>query len=331
MLRLVLYGLWGSRCYRCQRPKDFNDIQIDHIIPRHTNAERLEELTRQYGLPRDFDIDAPGNLAPICSVCNGPRVKGMKEYRARLLEQDQLDRALALQPKVVEQVIGFSKSKKLAELLLRASQADLSDPNARHAFEEHAPAVVQKLALLDVGELNYVSFSIEMVEIDQEPTLEVGISLRSRGRVAAALLSDICGCPITNVLRSPVEEVVRKIRENTRAAFERTDGPAGPTVSGPPEFGFIRIDIDSIDYQCDRPGIEFTFDGGFEADLTASLVQDNPDGIGLNEIQGDAQVYGGFSFRATWNPSSPPGNLDVGACWIESWRDDVELHDASAS
>jgi 5-methylcytosine-specific restriction endonuclease McrA len=56
--------------------QDFNDIEIDHIIPKHLGPECLKELKDKYGLPEDFDIDAPQNLAPICSVCNGPRGKG---------------------------------------------------------------------------------------------------------------------------------------------------------------------------------------------------------------------------------------------------------------
>ena len=329
MLRLVLYNLWGSRCYRCQRPKDFNDIQIDHIIPRHVNSERLRELKRQYGLPRDFEINAPANLAPICSVCNGPRGKGKKEYRARLLEQDQLDRAISLQPKVVEQVLRFGKSRRIADHLLQASQTDLSDPNARQAFQEHAPAVVQKLALLDPEKVNYTSFSTEVVEIGHGAALEVDISLNNRGRAAALILPDICRCSITNLLTVPAGGLTRKIRRRTRAAFQRIDGPAGPTVSGPPKIVFIWIGIDRIDYGREWPGIEFTFEGIFEADLTASVVQDNIHGVGLDEVQGHAQVYGTFSFGATWNPSDAPGELDVGESWVASWKDDIQLHNTS--
>jgi hypothetical protein len=331
VLRLVLYRLWGLRCYRCHRPKDFNDIQIDHIIPRHTSPERLAELVLQYGLPGDFDIDAPGNLAPICSVCNGPRVKGMKEYRARLLEQDQLDRALALQPQVAEQVTSFGRPGKIAEHLLRASEADLSHPGSRRAFEEHAPAVVQKLALLDAAKVDFTSFSTAAVEVGEGTGLEVGISLGRRGRVAAAFLTDICGCSVANVLTGPVAELLGKIRANTQSAFERANvRGGGPTVSGPPEIGYIRIDVGHVGYIRSWPGVKFSFEGGFEADLSASLVQDGSDGIGLREIQGDAQVYGMFSFEATWNPSGDHGDMDISGCLIEWWKDDIQLHDTSA-
>jgi hypothetical protein len=218
VLRLVLYNLWAWRCYRCHRPKDFNDIQIDHIIPKHVGAERVRELMDQYGLPSDFDLDAPGNLAPICSVCNGPRGKGKKEH-LRPVVLDQLVRALELGPAVVEQVRGFGNSRRVAEHLLRASQTDLSDPDARQAFEEHAPAVTQKLALLDSEKVDFVSFSTTEVEIDEGSDLEVGLSLNSRGRVAALVLKSVCECAMEDVLREPVSETARARRlENKLSA-----------------------------------------------------------------------------------------------------------------
>ena len=65
--------------------------------------------------------------------------------------------------------------------------------------------------------------------------------------------------------------------------------------------------------------------------LSASLVQDNLDGIGLNEAQGDAQVSGTFSFVATWYFSADPGGVDEGECWIKSWKDDIQSHNLRTS
>jgi hypothetical protein len=68
--------LWGYKCYWCQKPKDYYDVAIDHIIPQTVKDERLEELAAQFGLDTGFDIHDPRNLAPICSSCNGPGGKG---------------------------------------------------------------------------------------------------------------------------------------------------------------------------------------------------------------------------------------------------------------
>ncbi|MEV0663587.1 hypothetical protein ACIBI3_29665 [Actinomadura luteofluorescens] len=322
MLRLVLYNLWSSRCYWCHRPKDFNDIQIDHILPRDLATKDREDLIANYGLPEDFDFDDSRNLAPICSACNGTRGKGKNEYGDKPVYMEQLRRAGEFRSTVIEQVLSFGNSKRVAEYLLRVSKTDLSDPKARQAFERHAPAIVQKLALLDEARVDYVSFRTKTVTVNGE-NLEVGFSLDNRGRTAVAILESVCECAVTTVLEERVVELVSIIRRKTQTEFEDIEGPAGPTSSGAPESLFMRIDIDSVNYERWTRFMEFTFSGAFEASLSASLVQDNWDGIGLNEIQGDAQVSGTFSFAVTWDFSAEPGDVEVSECAIDKWKADV--------
>ncbi|MFD3997124.1 HNH endonuclease [Streptomyces sp. NPDC058583] len=323
VLKLVLHRLWDSRCYRCHRPKDFNDVQIDHIIPRDTDAQRLKKLKAEYGLPHDFDIDGPENLAPICPVCNGPRGKGNRTYGPVPVVLDQLARAHALRPRVIEQVSKFGNSTRAAEHLLRASESDLNDPRVRQAFEEHAPAIVQKLALLNEDKADFVTFRSTLVQPFYTEPREVGISLNSRGRTAEAFLEDVCGCAVDDVVSRPYADLTRKISIGIQESMANLDGPAGPIVAGPPEFVFIRTDIDSIEFERCGRSIEFAFEGNFESILTASLVQTRWDGIGLEDMQGDADVFGTFSFTATWDFSAETETLDTTECWITSWRENL--------
>ncbi|QIY98256.1 HNH endonuclease [Streptomyces sp. S1D4-11] len=324
VLKMILYTLWNSRCYWCHRPMDFNDAEIDHILPKDAGAKRLMELKVEYGLPKDFDIDDPQNLAPICSPCNGRRGKGKKVYGPVPVVLSNLDRARELRPKVVRQVSEFGNSKRVAEHLLRASVADLSDPKARRAFEEHAPVVVQKLALVNKEKADFVTFrTVTVLAQDDELPVEVGISLNGRGRTAAAILEDVCRCAVEDVLEDRVPELVDMVCGDVRTAFEDIEGPAGPTSSGPPVRYFTRVDVDSIGYERVGALVEFTFGGNFEASFSASLVQDSWDGSGLTDIQGDAEVSGIFSFVATWDFSTGPGAVDAGDCYIESWAADV--------
>ena len=231
-----------------------------------------------------------------------------------------------IQPAVVEQVLRFGNSNRVAEHLLRASQTDLSDPEARQAFEEHAPAVVQKLALLDSERADFVSFSTKMVEIDEESTLEVGFSLNSCGRVAALILKDVSGARSKMCSESRVTELVGKIREDTRVAFGRIEGPAGPTSSGPPEIplhqGRCRLDRLRALQAVDRVHLRWQLRGG-------SLGLPGTRQLRWNRAErgsGDAQVSGTFSFVATWYFSADPGGVDEGECWIKSWKDDIQSH-----
>ena len=183
VLRSVLHRLWEYKCYWCGWLKDFNDIEIDHIVPRTATGERLQWWKTQFGLPDEFDVHDPGNLAPICSKCNGPARKGSKDQGDKPVVLNELQKARKLRPKVIRDVQDFAKPSKTAEALLRANEADLSNPGARQMFETYAPAVVQKLALLDEDKADFTSVKTVAVEVDAEhrdPDLKVGIFLRER-------------------------------------------------------------------------------------------------------------------------------------------------------
>jgi hypothetical protein len=352
LLRSVLHKVWGYTCYWCNWVKDFNDIQIDHIIPRTAEGERLQQLKTQFGLPADFDIHDPRNLAPICPSCNGPRHKGGQDLSKVPVVLDKLRTAMALRSKVIEEVQTFANPSKTAEGLILANDADLSKPATRQAFETYAPAVVQKLALLDEAKADFVSFRTVEVQVDENhdpPDLKVGISLRARERRAAAILEDVCGGVIEDVIQEPVIDLFQQIHEKVQQEFEspkhnpkqidhpiepiatgspvddflwideEIDHPTEPIDVGPPVSDFIRINVNSLDFnRIHSFFFEFTFSGEFEASLSASLAQYRSDGSELVELQGDAFVTGRYSFVATWNISKG-GQIETGDCSIESW------------
>lgn len=322
VLRLILYNLWKHRCYWCQRPKDFNEVQIDHILPKHAGAKRLDELRTVYGLAEDFDIDDPQNLAPICSACNGQRGKGKKEYGPVPMLMGLLQRARALRPTVIDQVARFGNSGRVADHLLRAAEADLADPNVRQAFAEHAPAVVQKLAFLDAEKADFVSFRTVTVA-PYLGLLEVGVSLDGRGRTAAAFLKDVCDCAVEEVIEDRVVKMVEGIRQDVQAEFATAEGLTEPTTVGTAEYHFMRVDIDSLNYERAGSSMEFVFRGTFDMSLTASIVQDSWDGSGLSDVQGDADISGTFSFVATWELTTASGDLESGDYELESSNLDI--------
>ena len=69
LLRFVLHELWEYKCYWCNTPKDYNDIQIDHIIPQTTwlmRNPRYDCLSINFGNLRKI-----GNT-PHQITSNGP-------------------------------------------------------------------------------------------------------------------------------------------------------------------------------------------------------------------------------------------------------------------
>ncbi|PAZ09893.1 hypothetical protein CLM62_43895 [Streptomyces sp. SA15] len=323
MLRFVLYDVWGKRCYWCHRPTDFNAIQIDHLLPQQAGRDRLEELKTTYGLPDDFDIHDPANLAPICIDCNGRRGKSNDEYGPVPAFLSQLDKARQRRDTVIKQVKNIGLSTKITEHLLAASTANLHDARIREAFEEHAPAIVQRLALLDEKKVDFLTMWYVDTTIEDDKPLSVGLSLNARGRATAEILEGMCRISLEDVLQERVAELERQIRKYVHADLETIEAPAGPPTAGPPVTTFIRIDIDLLDYQNTGPALEFTFHGNFEASMSASLSQCGPDGGELLELQGDTVVFGTFSFVVSWHFSADHADVDRGECVIGTWESDT--------
>lgn len=323
VLRSVLYDLWGGRCYWCGRPKQYGDVDIDHIVPRTIGADRLKELTAELLLSEDFDVHDPLNLALICRTCNGPGDKGSHDFSQFPRVLTRLRSAQKLRGKVITRVARFADAGAVASALLRAKEADLSDPKARQALEEHAPGLVQALALLGEEKVEYTTYRSVDVGLADD-MLEVEVSLDASARRATTILEGACGGTVEAVLQEPVADLYRQIHADTQNAFEGIEVPAGQTYSGPPVSHYMRIDVNSIALDRTRTHFEFRFDGGFEASLSASLMQDSPDGGDLEDHQGEAYVTGRFSFTATWDAANDEeGDVYPGEPWIEEWEQEV--------
>lgn len=320
VLRSVLYDLWKGRCYWCNRPKAYGDVDIDHIVPRTIGADRLKELKAELLLSEDFDVHDPLNLALICRTCNGPGDKGSNDFSHVPRVLTRLRHAQKLRDAVVRRVETFTDAGAVASALLRAKAADLSDPNARQALEEHAPALVQALALLGEEKVEYTVFRSVEVDLGNGTGLEVEVSLDSSARRATTILEDVCGGTVEAVLQEPITDLYREIHADTESAFEGMEVPSGQMYSGPPVSTFMSIDVDSIAFQRIGTFFEFKFDGGFEASLSASLMRDDAHGD-LEDVQGEAYVTGRFSFTANWEAAD---DVESDVHPSEPWIEDLE-------
>ncbi|MCX4758748.1 hypothetical protein [Kitasatospora purpeofusca] len=110
---------------------EFASCQIDHIIAKDVSDDLLRDLRQHFGLPDNFDLHDPHNLAPICVPCNGPAGKANTTSVAPVV-RIQLDKAAKYRPAVVARVEGFGRSGKVAEHLLQVITTDLSRREAIH-------------------------------------------------------------------------------------------------------------------------------------------------------------------------------------------------------
>jgi hypothetical protein len=319
-LRDALHRMWKSKCFSCTRPKDFTDIQIDHLIPKTTTAKRRATLLQTFQLPADFDLDRPANLAPICGSCNRKKANDTVTAAILILAM-HLTQAGKLEPAVIAAVNAAASSHQIGTWLRQVNKTDLDDTNVRNTFLVEAPAIVQKLALLDPDKADFVT--TKSADLDLE-TLQVPVqlSLNSRGRTAITVLDEILGCPINDAVEPGVDALIPEIAEAARSAVEGTDDDTGePLNAGPPECYQLSLSIDEIDFARDGTELTVVFAGTFAGVFSGSVVRTGIDGDGLDELQGDSEVAGRFSFWASWGLTTAPGRHCAAGAEVTDWAE----------
>lgn len=134
--REAIWKVHNYLCMLCERPLDFADMEIDHVVPeswdRLPESERTENLAA-IGLPSDFKILSRLNHAPLHGRCNNrkratPYPMGVTAIYLNLIgaKQPALTKELALLVKgrtlsVILNMIANSVEKD------RFSKEDLAD------------------------------------------------------------------------------------------------------------------------------------------------------------------------------------------------------------
>lgn len=321
VLRHVLRLVWEQQCYWCRNFKDYLDLEIDHILPRTAGAAERERLRKDLGLPADYDVQLPYNLAPICGACNGEKSDADLTEKPSVLTA--LRKAARRAPEVARRVQSFGKTSKLAGALLEAVEADLDDAKSREAFEEGAPAIVQRLAELGEGKADYASFRYEDVEVDDE-SHRVVVRLNEAGRAAMTILESVAGGRLQDTLRAPIADLFRQVETATAGALEDHDEGLGAPSVETVAIDWPEITVSAVRFEGAPPAqLEFDFEGRFEATLTGSVARSTADGGELEYVQGDASVTTGFKFGLSWEPGDPAGALYFDQIWLEGFHADT--------
>lgn len=316
VLRAALQHAYGSKCYWCNVPKEFPDLDIDHIVPRGAPKERFEELGRELQLDAKLQTDDPGNLAPICRRCN--REKSGSDYTNTARVLLLLKRAQGKRAGVVAFVERFGEPTRLAQALLMATEADLSDARMRDTFMELAPEVARRLAIhgYDFGALTPPeTLAIDMAERGQ---LDVEIALDGASVRAWTILEDACGGAWHELLKDAVPALLAEVRSKAQSDMEADDEDYGPTNAGQPELDIYQVAVDRVEFTSAGSEFEFEIAGTFEVGVSASVVRNDYHDEGLLELQGEGYVTGTFSFPVFWTPDAGLSNAD--SVEITSWN-----------
>jgi hypothetical protein len=316
VLRFALYEAWGPRCYWCTQPRDFTEIQIDHIIPKRLSSDGLAKVLEECGKPISFNLHGLHNLAPICTVCNGPSGKGALPYTTpRALSL--LAKAERFAPIVARAVAAFGTSTGLARHLVEAAAADLTDPAARHAFLDHAPAVAQRLALLDESLIDVLTRRVISYPLGNGEYKRIEVALDAHGRAALTVLEEVCCTTLDAALEDGLSELMDQITAKVRDSLENEandygteDDPIPPRAMGIPDQEFLTISVEELRMERDDTVLIFRISGTFDTHSSVSIVQDTVDGSGIEDLTGNASITGGFAHSFTWALCDPDEDLE---------------------
>ena len=289
LLRFALWDAWGMKCYWCDVPKAYLEVQIDHIVPQGLPQNQLQKALLDYGLSDGFVIQKPENLAPICTPCNGPGRKGSHAYPRAAIIVEHLRRAADLQGKVVRTVQDFREGSELPQALLSLASADTDVPDVRDLFTAHFPAVARTSASIDPTLLDLPTYRKLYIDCGYP----VGINLDSQFTRELWLLEDFLGCDLESALEEPLQGLMRELTSEMEGSLQShsefepvTCGPPGPDAFDVRLVG-IQIPHGALDGEIE---VEFVlaFDGG----LTNSATRYSDNGSERLDLQGSAELSG---------------------------------------
>lgn len=282
ILRMVLHRVWDTQCWLCVRPVVFRDVQIDHLIAQRGGGD-IQTLLENFDLPSTFDLNDPSNLAPICGPCN--LEKGNRQIASTRLSLI-LERAAAKRGRVVREVEHFNLTKSVSPALLKLVEADLESPDVRSVFVQWAPIIGQRLADIDPQLADFVTTRVlAPFELwDGIETVSLDLQLQERGRAAIDILENGLRLDLQlvfeSIARKSIEVVVNAAQDQV-ASLSDTDPGEGVVTA-------LDLDLDVLDFSLMGSIVRISARTTIRLTMTASIVEDAPDGDGLVDRQGEA-------------------------------------------
>jgi hypothetical protein len=124
--RYALWRAYDGRCFYCEKPLDFQDMTVDHIIPEWLieHSEKLQQLRQEYEIDAEFpgfQINDYGNWVPAHPrKCNARKGSEIFPKRTTLLLLQEVQRRLG---KVRQEVEMLSRKRSKARLFGSLSAA----------------------------------------------------------------------------------------------------------------------------------------------------------------------------------------------------------------
>ncbi|SFM20946.1 HNH endonuclease [Paenibacillus sp. 1_12] len=132
-LRSALLDVYNYKCFYTGMPVDFDDLNVDHIIPESLNNKKkdLKDYLSKVGLDEDFNLNSLYNLVPAKMRINRDKSDDLfeEDYAKYLLNRAKLNAE-----KVLEKYKNF-KSKKITTKTLEAIRSGIHEKGVGNAEE----------------------------------------------------------------------------------------------------------------------------------------------------------------------------------------------------
>lgn len=319
LLRFSLWQAWGMKCYWCDTPKSYLEVEIDHIVPKGLSEDDFQEALSHYGLHADFDLHDPENLAPICASCNGPGRKGSHSYGGAAVVLDHLRKAAEHRGAVIRTVVNFRKGGDVAKALLELASSDTDSSEVRALFLEYFPAVASTAASIDPRLLDRPTYR----ELNIDCGFPVRLDLDHRFTRELWLLEVVLDCDLETALEAPLADLMRQLATEMEGKLQRQSEFEPVDVGEPVPYAFD-VRLTQIELPRKEMSSEFevelvlAFDGG----LTSSATRYSDDGGERLELQGEAAVSGTALVSGTWLPDDGfefSEDVSIEQLTIEAW------------
>ena len=217
--RIAIWRANSKKCFYCEEPISYRDLQIDHLIAESTPPDQVANLVKQLPLPSTFQLEDLINLVPTHHNCNRRKSDNrfsettlrfyfdlwQRRQNAITAELDEL-RSEAEYDDLIGKIIGLVECGKLS----------LSEIIRVVAASTHGIAQQPSKPLVVTFGLNLLDSSVKALRSDKETYTEFWDRLENE---LMTTLRNTIGRPIT--ITEPSQRTGETL--SVRVAFWQTD------------------------------------------------------------------------------------------------------------
>lgn len=129
--RSALWSSYNNICFYCNRPLEWDDLNIDHIVPElySKDINAFEKVKAEYELDKNFDLNALYNLVPTHSKCNLRKSRELFIKQTTLYYLGLTNKALTKIQKEIEKLKNRKNKGQIISKLQSALATNLIDIN----------------------------------------------------------------------------------------------------------------------------------------------------------------------------------------------------------